>query len=96
MEAVTDLPTFAVHDNDRDGDGIIVEYLTELPDAIPADKVLVHNRVRPVADRPHHGRNGSRFWLSPLLPVHLVCDCGWAPMLGHHFKIDASLRNARP
>ena len=60
------------------------EYVSRLPDAVPAGKVLVHNHVRP---QGRLGMNGFRAWLSPAGTARLeVCDCGWAPKLGQHFR----------
>ncbi len=66
-----------------------MEYLDKLPTAVPAGRVLVHNNVRPVERR--QGTRGSRYWLYPPDPVKLeVCDCGWAPELGEHFRVIAA------
>lgn len=56
---------------------VIHEYCDRVPDSIPADRVLVHNRVHPVARR--NGTRGSRFWLQPMAANLLRCDCGWHP-----------------
>lgn len=62
-----------------------IEYLYKLPDGVPAGKVLVHNQVYPVARRL--GTRGSRCWLSAPDPARLeVCECGWAPELGSHYR----------
>ena len=75
-------------------------YLSRLPAAVPAGKVLVHNHVSPVARRL--GVRGSRAWLSEPDPKELVvCSRGWAPELGVHYCVaavadtDAALREAR-
>ena len=61
------------------------EYLQKLPDSIPANKVLVHNSVRPTR---RLGARGFRAWLSPKDREGLkLCDCGWAPELGQHFRV---------
>jgi hypothetical protein len=55
---------------------------------VPAGFVLVHNQVRPV--QRIMGMNGSRYWLlrtdNPELKVE-VCDCGFAPELGRHYRV---------
>jgi hypothetical protein len=66
-----------------------LEYLDKTPRKVPADRVLVHNQVRPVARRP--GTRGSRIWLQVLTdnPRLEPCDCGWAPELGVHYRVVA-------
>jgi hypothetical protein len=66
-----------------------LKYLDTLPREVPADRVLVHNQVRPVARRP--GARGSRIWLQVLTdnPRLELCDCGWAPELGVHYRVVA-------
>jgi hypothetical protein len=61
------------------------EYPTAPPEAIPAGQVLVHNQVYPAAQRP--GQRGSRCWLQPPSDRLEVCDCGWAPKLGQHYRV---------
>lgn len=59
--------------------------------AIPDGWVLVHNSVRPTRQI---GSRGFRIWLDePDAPRLVSCDCGWAPELGKHFRVqrDASL-----
>jgi hypothetical protein len=60
------------------------EYLKRLPAAIPADRVLVHNMVRPTR---RLGSRGFRAWLeSPGQERREVCDCPWAAELGQHYR----------
>ena len=60
------------------------DYLAVLPDAVPAGRVLVHNRVLPVA--AVLGDRGSRAWLADsVLPNYEPCSCDWAPDLGAHY-----------
>jgi hypothetical protein len=62
-----------------------VEYLDRLPRAIPADRVLVHNHVRPTR---RLGMRGFRAWLAAPNAARLqVCDCGWAPEFTQHFRV---------
>ena len=66
------------------------DYLHRLPPPSwrpPAGKVLAHNHVYPVADRP--GSRGSRCWLQPpgAEPQLEPCGCGWAPELGPHYRV---------
>jgi len=66
-----------------------MRYLFSLPDAVPWGWVLVHNNVYPVARKL--GERGSRCWLYPPDPALLeVCDCGWAPELGQHYRVRAA------
>ncbi len=76
-------------------DGTVMEYLRRMPYAIPADRVLVHNHVYPVTREP--GERGSRIWLTPPNAAKLeVCDCGWAPELGEHFRTISRPSMRRP
>ena len=63
------------------------EYLTQLPSEVPPGRLLVHNQVRPARML---GERGFRAWLQePSAQPPLVrCDCGWAPELGAHFRVD--------
>jgi hypothetical protein len=65
-----------------------VDYLQSLPPAIPPGKVLLHNRVQPTR---RLGSNGFRAWLvdadDDRHARRVVCDCGWAPELGTHYRV---------
>lgn len=62
------------------------EYLFKLPVVVPAGKVLVHNQVRPTR---RLGSRGFRAWLSSPDPAaYVVCDCGGAPELGVHWRVN--------
>jgi hypothetical protein len=62
-----------------------MEYLRTVPDAVPAGRVVVHNRVRPAAVL---GERGFRAWLqAPDADKLEECDCGWAPRLGTHYRV---------
>ena len=54
-----------------------MEYVSQIPQTIPAGRILVHNRVHPVACRG--GVRDSRFWLAGPSARYVVCHCGWAP-----------------
>ena len=58
-----------------------------LPEVISAGHVLVHNSVRPY---PGHGHpDGFHVWPSPPdTPDLVVCDCGFAPKLGPHYRLE--------
>lgn len=61
--------------------------LHRIPDVVPAGQVVVHNHVKPTRQL---GTRGFRAWLAAPDPERLeVCDCGWAPGLGQHFRIAA-------
>lgn len=72
------------------------DYLRAIParDQTPVGRVVVHNHVYPVARRL--GSRGSRAWLAAPSDRLVVCDCGWAPELGRHYRMagagDGSLR----
>jgi hypothetical protein len=53
-------------------------YLDNLPDDIPHDRVLVHNRVRPAK---RLNSRGFRAWLQPPAGNLETCSCGWAAEL---------------
>ena len=62
-----------------------MEYLKTLPAVVPADRVLVHNQVRPTR---RLGSRGFRAWLSAPHAGLEACPCAWAPELGHqHFRV---------
>ena len=64
-----------------------IEYLFEMPESVPEDRILVHNHVR---RQPRLGQNGFRAWLhgpEPDLDRHEVCDCGWAPQFAEHYRV---------
>jgi hypothetical protein len=63
------------------------EYPLSIPQAgnIPPGKVLVHNNVQPAG---RQGTGGFRYWLQPADDERLtVCDCGWAPESGEHYRM---------
>ena len=62
-------------------------YLTRLPKAIPIASVLVHNRV---PSRRTLGVDGFRAWLEIPNPRIEVCNCGWAPEIGEHYRVKAA------
>jgi hypothetical protein len=65
--------------------GVRMEYLRTLPASIPADRVLVHNTVRPTR---RLGSLGFRAWLEPIGSESLEpCSCGWAQELGTHYRV---------
>ena len=61
------------------------EYPQSLPAAVPDGRVLVHNGVCPSR---RQGQRGSRYWLQPPADTLEVCDCGWAPELGDHYRVN--------
>jgi hypothetical protein len=61
-----------------------VKNLFQVPTAIPAGKVLVHNLIS------HHrnavpGTNGFRAWFDTPHFDYVLCSCGWAPHLRIHY-----------
>jgi hypothetical protein len=62
------------------------EYLTRLPKAVPAGRLLVHNHVRTTR---RLGSRGFRAWLLPIEQRESVahCACGWVPELGAHYRV---------
>jgi hypothetical protein len=65
------------------------QYPGRIPDEheLPADQVLVHNNVRPAR---RQGTRGFRFWLAKADDTHVLCECGWAPESGGHYRVRRS------
>ncbi|MBW4092179.1 MAG: hypothetical protein HIU82_13875 [Proteobacteria bacterium] len=57
--------------------------LSRLPETIPPDCVLVHNRVRPTRVL---GARGFHAWVQGADDTLLACGCGWAAELGQHYR----------
>jgi hypothetical protein len=53
----------------------------------PAGFILLHNHVKHGA-MTRQSTNGFRAWFSLPSAEHVVCDCGWRPELGKHYRID--------
>jgi hypothetical protein len=68
------------------------EYLTRLPAAVPAGRVLVHNHVMPTR---RLGARGFRVWLSAIRAGLEVCGCEWAPEMGKHYRVKRVKEQAR-
>lgn len=61
------------------------EYPWRIPAHVPADRVLVHNKVlRPVRTQ---GKRGFRYWLQPPDERLERCPCAWAPELPEHYRV---------
>lgn len=91
--AAAELPYTVDPDNPRIvhfADGRTWTYLERIPpnaDAIPAGLVVVHNHVRPAR---RLGTRGFRAWLQApddRVTVVTVCECGWAPEVGDHYRV---------
>ena len=61
--------------------------MTDMPAVVPAGKLLVHNNVVPAK---RIGSRGFRIWYVSAANSgeYVVCDCGWAPELGAHYRIN--------
>jgi hypothetical protein len=69
----------------------VIRYITYVPARPPKDgKVIVHNHVHPenFHRRYEPGLRGFRAWLSEPGPNLVLCDCGWAPKAGDHYRLD--------
>lgn len=64
-----------------------MRYLTKLPGEIPPGQIVVHNSVRPT--RRLNSR-GFRAWLDAPADQYVLCDCGWGPELGDHYRVQRS------
>lgn len=64
-----------------------ITYLFCIPTAIevPAELVVVHNNVQPTR---RLGSRGFRAWLQPPHEYLVVCECGWAPETGTHYRVE--------
>ena len=63
----------------------VMQYIRVVPDAVPADLILVHNCVQAY---DHIGLNGFRVWLQQpdkRISDYRRCPCDWAPHLGRHY-----------
>ena len=60
------------------------KYLDRIPGNVPADKIVVHNHVRPTRQL---GMRGFRAWLDEPSPKYETCSCGWAPEIGTHYRV---------
>jgi hypothetical protein len=61
-----------------------IKNLFQVPTAIPAGKVLVHNLIS--HDRKAvPGTTGFRAWFDTPHLDYEICSCGWAPHLGTHY-----------
>jgi hypothetical protein len=66
-----------------------IEYLSTMPEEVPTGKILLHNNVVPAR---RIGSRGFRIWLSsPDSTKYVACDCGWAPELGKHYRINTDV-----
>jgi hypothetical protein len=69
-----------------------MEYVSNLPKAVPIGKVLVHNHVRPTL---RLGFAGFRAWLDNPGENYEICNCGWAPKLSEHYRVARAKQYAR-
>jgi hypothetical protein len=69
-----------------------MEYVFNLPKAVPVGKVLVHNHVRPTL---RLGFAGFRAWLDNPGENYEICNCGWAPKLSEHYRVARAKQYAR-
>lgn len=54
-------------------------------DAVPVGMIVWHNHVQPTRSL---GSRGFRAWVDEPDPEKfVVCDCGWAPELGTHYRV---------
>jgi hypothetical protein len=54
--------------------------------AAPAGKLLAHNRGWPASPQMRQGIKGFRFFAVEPSERWAVCDCGWRPDLGLHYR----------
>ena len=64
----------------------IVTDRTGAAKAAPDGKILVHNRIQPASARTRQGAKGFRFFAAASSELWGVCDCGWRPDLGTHYR----------
>jgi hypothetical protein len=67
----------------------------------PSGHILVHNTVRR-APQTHQGSRSFRAWWTQPDTELVLCDCGWRPDLGKHYRVErvrrfrVSRRGRRP
>lgn len=61
-----------------------IRYLFQMPNAVPADKVLVHNRGQPTS---RLGSRAFKAWLDDPSDRYAPCTCGWASNLPNHYQL---------
>jgi hypothetical protein len=66
------------------------DYVTHIPEKVPAGKVLVHNQIVPVHPL---GLHGFRAWVVKPSKDYEVCLCGWAPKLPEHYRCVSAFPN---
>jgi hypothetical protein len=52
----------------------------------PPGRILAHGHVRPVSPKAKQNVNGFRFFAVDLTSLWTICDCGWRPDLGMHYR----------
>jgi len=67
-----------------------IKYLSNVPVAVPAGEVLVHNHVTPNAGivGQRLGARGFRAWLAVRSTGCVKCDCGFAKHIKVHYRPD--------
>jgi len=70
-------------------------YLDEIPKSVSLGRIVVHNHIKP---QTQIGLNGFRIWSQDAdeEPMTIRCDCGWAPDLPEHYRVNrtrAAVRN---
>jgi hypothetical protein len=55
-----------------------------MPNAVPAGKILVHNRGQPTS---RLGSRAFRAWFDDPGDRYEPCTCGWAPNLSEHYQL---------
>ena len=66
---------------------IVTDRQTGAAKAAPVDKILAHNSVRPASALTKQGAKGFRFFAVEPSGLWVVCDCGWRPDLGAHYRV---------
>jgi hypothetical protein len=51
----------------------------------PPGYILVHNRLS--APQKRQGTRGLRAWWTKPAAEFVLCDCGWRPDLGPHYRV---------
>jgi hypothetical protein len=64
----------------------IVTDRTGAAKAPPAGQILAHNAVPPASAQTKQGAKGFRFFAVAPSGLWVVCDCGWRPDLGAHYR----------
>ena len=73
-----------------------LRFLFQFPKKVPNEFIIVHSYLtaRLQLGEPGYpgwrmlGQGGFRIWVDMPHPDYVVCNCGWAPHLEEHYRVD--------